>query len=319
MLMANKLVSNCLLGITLLILSACEPSYTTPVVLQTPPTNIGTTKTKDPVIATTSQLMNVPLQTPTAPSKEEAYSKLINLLQTNAGCQLPCWWGITPGVSTPSDAYLTLISFREIAYVGLLYPDGGVVDFKYHEKDLIVAFNVEYLSNVDGKTVKMLKIFTQTLRDLGNRSYENVYGSSVYNELLGSYSIDNMLSKYGRPSQVLVRADVYDYSQRETFEITLLYPETGIFARYNSVAERVGDKIRGCPSKAVIELWLLTPTEKDTYQEILSANDETWEENWPYTTPIQEATSMTVEDFYQMYKEPTDMCLDTPLNIWPKH
>ena len=30
-------------------------------------------------------------------SREEAKPRIIEMLQTNAGCRLPCWWGITPG------------------------------------------------------------------------------------------------------------------------------------------------------------------------------------------------------------------------------
>ena len=98
-----------------------------------------------------------------------------------------------------------------------------------------------------------------------------------------------------------------------------MYPEKGLFVRYNALAERLDDKIRGCPSKAFIELWLLSPNDKDSYQEILSANDVTWEGNFPYSRSVEDATSMTVEEFYQIFKEPTDSCLETPLNIWPEH
>jgi hypothetical protein len=305
----------CMLSLTL---SACEtPNVTQHSQTLTP---VIATTVVEPPAATTTSVEDSNLTAVSTPSKEDAYLLLVDLLKTNNGCDLPCWWGITPGVSSPSDAYSTLIDFQSISNSGLLYPTSGVIYITYPKEDLLVNINVGFQPDVGKQTVKMLKVFTQTLRDLGNSSYEDVYSAPVYKELLGSYSLNRILSRFGHPKQILVRADIYNYTQsRETFEVTLLYPEIGLFVRYNSLAERIGNNISGCPSKAFTELWLLSPNDKDSYQEILSANDATWEGNFPYSKSVEDAASMTVEEFYQTFKESTDSCVETPLNIWPEH
>lgn len=190
----------------------------------------------------------------------------------------------------------------------------------YPKHDLSIYINVGTQSDLDKDTIKMIHVSTQVLRDKGAGSYETVRGAVLYNELLDSYSLPNILSKYGSPSQVLVRGDVYDYSANpDTFEITLLYPEQGIFVRYNMLGERASGKISGCPPKAFVELWLLSPNDKNSYQEILSSMDETWEGHWPYSMSVDEAAQMTLDKFYNTFKKPTNRCLETPLSFWPGH
>lgn len=312
---SRTLFVTCFLCAALVILSACKTNDTTQDTKTKVP-SIGTIVV-EPIVPTTTAIENSHLTiTPSLP-KDDAYLLLVDLLRNNKGCDLPCWWGITPSISSSSDAYTTLVTFKSIAYDGLLYPTGGVIDITYPKDELLIKINVKFHSDSSGLITRMLKISTQVLRDLGNRSYEEIYDSSSYIELLNSYSLANILAKYGRPSQVLLRADIYNYTQsRETFEVTLLYPEKGIYVRYNSVAERVASNIIGCPSMAFVELWLLSPDDKDSYDEFLSVNDATWEGNFPYTKPVEEAALMTVEEFYQTFREPTNNCLKTPLDIW---
>lgn len=308
----------CFLCAALVILSACKINDTT----QGTKTKVPSiaTITVEPIVSPTAVIENSNLTiTPSLP-KEDTYLLLVDLLRNNKGCDLPCWWGITPSISSSSDAYTTLVTFKSIAYDGLLYPTGGVIDITYPKDELLIKINVKFHSDSSGLTTRMLKISTQVLRNLGNSSYEEIYDSFSYNELLNSYSLANILAKYGRPTQVLLRADIYSNTQsRETFEVTLLYPEKGIYVRYNSVAKRVANNIIGCPSMAFVELWLLSSDDKDFYDELLSVNDATWEGNFPYTKPVEEAASITIEEFYQIFSKPTDNCLETPLNIWPEH
>ena len=32
---------------------------------------------------------------------------------------------------------------------------------------------------------------------------------------------------------------------------------------------------------------------------------------------LEEATSMSVEQFYEIFRNPTDKCIETPTNLWP--
>jgi hypothetical protein len=43
----------------------------------------------------------------------QAQEMVLDLLKNNAGCELPCYWGITPGETTWQDALIYLASFSE--------------------------------------------------------------------------------------------------------------------------------------------------------------------------------------------------------------
>jgi hypothetical protein len=255
---------------------------------------------------------------PTLPAKE-AYSLLASWLQNNNDCKLPCWGELTLGESTSLEAYTKLTALGGIVdFFNYFHPTGGWVPITYPVGDLAISIDINVISSADRGTIQAMWISTRTLREVPG-GYEEVYNAPPYNELLGAYALDRLLSQYGAPAKILVRADIYTTGTQETFSITLLYPDKGVFVRYNMLAERIDDHVRGCPSYSFVELWLLSPEDSDVYQNVLLSNDLHWEGEWSYTTPIQEAASMSVEDFYQLFKETTDLCLETPLSIWPEH
>jgi hypothetical protein len=307
----------------LLTLSACVPTQveTENVTIDTPSFPLNTSPVTHTSTPTLLEDISPATFTP-APtlSDGEAYSLLTTWLQQNNNdCQLPCWGGLAPGTSLTLEAYNTLIPLRSIGYFEVFYPTGGTAFIIYPSDDLEININVGIHSESDGRSIQLIRISTYTLRKLGPGNYEEVYDALVSNQLLQGYALNEILSKYGVPAEVWVRADIYNTGTQETFSITLLYPDKGIFVRYNMPAERISDQIRGCPSRSFVDLWLLSPEDVGDYQEMLLSKNVRWEGNWPYTTPIQESTSLTIGDFYQTFKEPTDMCLETPLIIWPEH
>ena len=317
-----------LVGILIIVLSACVSSAieTEGVPARTPSATDMPTSTlpESTELAVSTPTLVPSTSTPTFTSvptlpAEEAYSLLACWLQNSGDCQLPCWGGLIPGSSSSLEAYSKLTAFSSIADIGVFYPTGGIVLITYPRDDLKIRINVGIYAKADRRTMQVVWISTYTLRELETGGYEEVYDASAYNELVGAYTLKSILSKYGIPTEIWVRADIYTTGTQETFSITLLYPEKGIFIRYNMLAERTGDQVRGCPSHSFVDLWLLSPEDAGAYQDILLSKDLHWEGNWPYTMPVQEATSLTVEEFYQEFKESTDSCLETPLNIWPKH
>lgn len=297
-------------------LSACLQLQTTTEPSKTVP---PATFTKN---ATNFVTLTVPSRiTPVSTLSEEgAYLLLKELLKDNNNCLLPCWWGIVPGKSTPTDLHNVLIPMGSIADTHLLFHNSGSIDILYPQNEWLINVILTFEADDSNKSVYIIIIRTQAFPVNGNVDPEDRYGVVEYRDALQLYTLESILSDYGPPSQVLVRADLYNSSQSpDTFELTLLYPEIGLFVRYNSLAEKNNDRIRSCPSRAFVELWLLSPDNKESYQEILSSKDMTWEGNFPYTKSLEDATSITLEEFYQTFKEPTNNCLETPLNIWPGH
>ena len=67
----------------------------------------------------------------------------------------------------------------------------------------------------------------------------------------------------------------------------------------------------GCPAQAMIGLALWSPG--DT--EMAAASIRSLEDY--YTFPIEEAMSLSLEEFYEQFQDPTQ-CLQTPIDIWPQ-
>jgi len=251
----------------------------------------------------------------------EAYDLLLELLQTNGGCELPCWWGISPGISTREEVETKLEPLLGIATGFYPGKKGGAISLDYPAGELLLSLSLDYKFPLEDR-IEILAISTHMSRyiDLGAGDYEfqPVYDSPAYRELLAPYTLDRMLASFGPPERALVRGVVYAERYPGLWEemfLTLLYPERGVFTRYTMVGEREGDTFIGCPARAFIDLWLVLPG-KEEYEALLSLTGD-WEGDFSDTKSLEEATGMNVEEFYRLFQDP-NRCIETPLSVWPQ-
>jgi len=295
------------------------------------------TNTLAPAISPTKTPTGTPTITltsvPTLPA-DEAYARLREYLTNSSDCRLPCWWGITPGQSTMLDVQALLAAFSEVAeYIDLGESRGRLFGSLWilYPNDEHITFPIEsfYLARANNNgVVSVVMISTRAYREtngaLEGPSLEMLYGHPLYNKVLEDFTLTGILSRYGPPGQIFVTADVKYVGldnnplPTDTFTIRLLYPDRGIFVRYEMPVERAGDKFRFCPSKAFINLDLISPRADENYQDVLLAIG--WEGFFPpseYNKTPEEALGMTIEEFYRQFRLPTDRCLETPISIWP--
>jgi hypothetical protein len=102
-------------------------------------------------------------------SREEAKPRIIEMLQTNAGCRLPCWWGITPGKTHWEEvhALLSPLLTTEAAtndYLSYSDPASGwtpedpmLANLEMYVRDSIVQDILVY--SVSGKYLTKLDIY----------------------------------------------------------------------------------------------------------------------------------------------------------------
>ncbi len=289
------------------------------------PTPFWTSTPLQPAPTATWTATASPSPTPTLTSipalpPEEAYDMLLELLQTNGGCELPCWWGISPGVSTHEEAETKLEPLLGIA--AGFYPGkkGSAISLDYPVGELLLSLSLNYKFPLEDR-IEMLYISTEMLRYIEHEEegsgFQFVYDSPAYHDLLAPYTLDRMLAAFGPPEEVLVRGVVYAERYPGLWEemfLTLLYPERGIFVRYTMVGERDGDKFVGCPARAFIDLWLIPPGRED-YEALLSLTGD-WEGDFVDTRSLKEATGMSVGEFYRLFQNP-NRCIETPLSVWP--
>jgi len=59
-----------------------------------------------------------------------------------------------------------------------------------------------------------------------------------------------------------------------------------------------------------------------TLNDLATEESNAWKGFTPlplYPKTIEEAAGKAIEDFYQTFKEPTDLSLETPYAVWPPH
>jgi len=249
----------------------------------------------------TATLTPTPL--PTLPA-DQAKALMLDLFRNNAGCQLPCWWGITPGQTPWETAQRFLATFAS----GI--EQGSSAEHQFYTVYLIVP------TEIYPYRVEFYPVLTQDY-DVVNGIIEMVV---VQPGLVSIYDLPELLKTYGSPTEVWLRT----YNQAREgdlqFDVVLFYPKQGILARYATQAKAVGSRIRGCPQhKPATTLALWSPERALTFSEATSQTAEIRIEDWwPYLS-LQEATGMDVETFYQTFKKSDNsICLETPANLWPQ-
>ncbi len=251
-------------------------------------------------------------------SAEDAQARLLDLMANNGACQLSCLWGITPGKSLVQEAKAILLPLSRLSNsVHLDSADSGSIMPRYSENDLEIYTRVAFLANSDNSIVNRVSFNTEAHKLLLEGGYEDVFDSTFFSEKVSAYSLPHVLNEQGVPSSVMIATFGRALTRGGTggFDILLLYPEQGILANYTTQMHLIGANVRGCPSNAHVEMELFPSGQADTFLERLQETD--WSVKLSYYKHLEEVTSISVEEFYKTFHEPTNKCIETPAKLWP--
>jgi hypothetical protein len=151
-----------------------------------------------------------------------------------------------------------------------------------------------------------------------NRSYQAfIFDSTSFGKKLAFYMLPNLLSEYGRPSSVLLRTNPgpNERGGMGLFTLILMYPDQGFLVQYTTIMRMSGANVLGCPANAHVTVDLYPSGHADTFIELIAP---VWNDIISVYKPLEEVTSMSVEQFYQTFRQPTDKCLVTPSTHWPE-
>lgn len=229
------------------------------------------------------------------------------MLQDNGGCQLPCWWGFTPG-ETPWQTAETFFALQ------------GLEAGKYHDSDT-TNYTI-YLNNPErhyfhtqlyyeeNGTITLIVINANPSDGIGY-----AYGDSQFAEVWKPYMLPQIFETYGPPSQIFLGTGGAPWLP---FDLLLFYPDKGFLVEYSGVTEAGnGETRRACPDRVEVTLYLWAPATRMSLEDVPGAvsdhaDDEKWE---PY--PLEEATGMSIEQFYQTFVQPDHQtCLEAPADLW---
>ena len=314
-----------LLGLTLfmVLVSSCAQSTenaTTPLPSET---TLSPTPTATPLPSFTPLPIDSPIPTSTPTMiwtlpAEEARTRLLDLLASNGNCRLPCLWGIMIGRSSFQDVRAILMPLSSLSYsVYLDSPELGGIIPRYTEGELEIYTAVGFITNPGDEIVNHVTFDAEAHRPVQEGGYEDIFDSKYFGEKVSTYALPHVLSEQGIPSSVMIATFGGPLTRGGTggFDILLLYPEQGILVNYTTQMHLVGANVRGCPPNAHVEMELYPPGNSDSFFERLKQTD--WSVKMGYYKPVEEATSISLEEFYQTFREPTDTCIETLANLWP--
>lgn len=248
---------------------------------------------------------------------EEAQLKFLNLLSNNNGCQLPCLWRIMPGESSFEEAQAILAPLGSIADFTAFESGIGSISPSFTHDGLELYTVIDFITNSDNETVNRILFRAEAHKLLTQGGYEDIFDSEFFGEKVSAYTLAHVLTEQGVPASVMLATFGGPLTRSGTggFDILLLYPDQGILANYKTQMHLFGSMVRGCPTNAHIQMELYPPGKPDSFFEGLRSTD--WSMRMNEYKPLEEVTSMTVQEFYDTFLQPTHKCIETPAELWP--
>jgi hypothetical protein len=219
----------------------------------------------------------------------------LKLLETSGGCQLPCWWGITPGSTNWDEAELFLRQFDQPidltrTAAGNPYAHIGIPVSR--DLSSLGLIGIE-LSVRDGKVDQIF---------VGDLDWSG-------------FQLADLLKTLGPPGEVWISTTNWKGSNIIPFFLVLYYPERGLLARYADLVSVEGSKITGC-LRFGLDLYLWSPDRMEAFQEA-SLKLQAGLDPAGYR-PLSEVTAFDVQRFYERYSNPNQApCIETPARFWP--
>ena len=241
---------------------------------------------------------------------------LVSMLNSDQDCDVPCWWGITPGktgwesvqehflslgksIAIYSDNTLNLGGVRRVALFGRHDP----FPFEYM---------LEHEIYEHGGIVSLIGARTQTFAD------------QPMGELLQDwtrYTTYHILARYGIPSEVMLH--YWSDDPDSPYTVGLIYEHDGFLVEYegqvkllpednfeNSVQDGQAvicldeDHISG------INVWVRSPWGSTAMSEVFKQLGGTFPKYFYSTPTLEEATGMSLGVFYEKFLEPRpEICL----------
>lgn len=277
----------------------------------TPTNTVASTVTLMPTqtLSPTPTLTTIPSLTPLATLEADgAQKKLEYMIYQNGGCELPCWWGIVPGVTNRDDMINNMRTFIS----KIVSRESGYVDFGGEK---IATRTIIYYDPKDESENHIFEVL----------SVEGVVERiEVYQDLTRQFTLAELLKTYGKPQQVLLATEPASPNGMVPFSLILSYAEQGILAHFFS---EFGGKIRGdyiyiCPQSILpeLQLWPASESQQSEFEMkylIKSIGSYYTNNNGLKYKPVETVSDLSIEKFYTVFQgKNTASCITTKAEQW---
>ncbi len=214
--------------------------------------------TETVLLTETLEFMTTPTLTsmPTL-SPEKALDALLALYANNGGCELPCWWGITPGETTWTEARTKLEPLGR--WSGPWGDDGiGRYDFVFDMPEEIDPL---------GFFEPSLGVKSDVVTGI------SLCGSWIKQDF--DYSLAGFLQTFGPPDEIWLKV-VTETQESPYYEISIFYPSKGVLLGASGTVDAQSDHLMICPQEFKLGAFppgvlLWSPRKQLTYANIFLA------------------------------------------------
>lgn len=292
-----------------------------PLAVTSPPVATTTTTSDTPspssvlqpteTISDTHVALNFTL-TPFPTVSDQDRAKIIEkLINTNKNCELPCIWGITPGVSTWFD------TTRFLAQINARFSS----DF-----ETVVNYTLSFEADAkDSPTEHVYNNFTfstqnQKVVDLITAEGNGAEIPKEFPRLWKSYSPETIIVTYGEPSRVFLSTlpDSFGDRRKVGYFLWMFYDKQGFMIRYDGNAD-YSPQYRFCPEISdygeIEGIYLVSVNFSNKIP--LEKQDEIFESGYHKIKSLEEATGLTNEEFTNLFlQNEIPACLDVSREVW---
>ena len=263
---------------------------------------LPTTSAPPPVFTST------PLWTPFPTlSSTEAEEKLRFWIPGQFDCLLPCWGGITPGVTSWPAARQVIEQLSGFATVNISEniscEFGACNGIAWSLYPNTLAEGVFYTTLPENK----IHLININIQNEGNAQKIN---------LLREIGLQEAFKWYGLPPIFLLTVET-DTDQNRFMKLILVYPKRQSIIRYTKPAELVDGQVTNCGQDHQIEMFILDNKEQlaslDTIANAVEMRNLQIDDR--YKT-IEEATGISSNTFYNTFSTIRDACISTPVDMW---
>jgi hypothetical protein len=271
--------------------STVPPSPTLELATHTPTVNPAT-----PTVAPspTPQVFPSPTFTPYPTlTVDEKHIFVKEMLETNGGCELPCWWGIMPGDTTWQVAHNFFIS-RGISW---FYEDE--LNFDPPPSEYLIQYNLDLYFEREAEKVHSIQVLSQVLGDPKINHFAQDWSY---------FSWSQVMMRHGKPSLVAIHfAPPIEAGSPVYYNLALVYDQSGFRVNYQGPAVYNETTIRACPRFDEVSFIVLTLQEPPMEESDLGSSRR-----------LEDAVGMDVMTFYETFKHAdSNACLESASDMWP--
>jgi hypothetical protein len=245
----------------------------------------------------------IPTSLPTIPP-DEIDAAINEIVETNGGCLLPCWWGISPGETTWIEAKQFLDQYNA---------------------ELSSSERIDHIVDNHSHTITYYSadLYTEGFpRGVGARFevWDDHKISSIYTSgqsTGSSLEINNLLSTYGRPKRVSISITPHVPDNIFPFYLVLFYPDEYFGVAYDLLATKQGSIFNGCPKGKIPRIWMWATDSSNLISLEYIQNALTGYNTINIFIDLESASNFSMDEFYLEFLDPmSEACIESHADLW---